>query len=87
LATKINLANEVTAIIITNELFVVDDYSVPVSDVVRASTITGETLVIDWQSIKLRTFNNLLIQIPNETPINFEPKKISKCPSRQDAHQ
>jgi len=38
-----------------------------IGDTIEVADTTGEVIVIDLMSVKLRTFDNLLVRIPNET--------------------
>lgn len=54
-----------------------------VGDVIRVDDITGEVLSIDSMSIKLRTFDNLLVRIPNETMLKANLINLSYFPIRR----
>lgn len=43
-----------------------------VGDVIRVGSTSGEVLSIDLLSLKIRTFENLYVRIPNETIIKSE---------------
>jgi small-conductance mechanosensitive channel len=48
-------------------VFLMAERPFSLSDVIRVNDITGEVLSIGSMSVKLRTFDNLLVRIPNET--------------------
>ena len=83
LSVAIGFASQTSAANIISGLFVVGERSVSVGDVIQVSTFTGEVLSIDWLSIKLRTFDNLYVRIPNEAFIKSEVTNLSKFPVRR----
>ena len=83
LSVAIGFASQTSAANIISGLFVVGERSVSVGDVIQVSTFTGEVLSIDWLSIKLRTFDNLYVRIPNEAFIKSEVTNLSKFPIRR----
>ena len=52
-------------------------------DVIQVEGTTGEVLSIDALSVKLRTFDNLFVRIPNETLIKTEVRTLTKFPIRR----
>jgi small-conductance mechanosensitive channel len=48
-------------------IFLMVERPFKVGDVIEVSGTRGEVIVIDLMSVKLRTFDNLLVRIPNET--------------------
>jgi small-conductance mechanosensitive channel len=51
-----------------------------VGDVIRIGTTTGIIQSIDLLSIKLRTFDNLFVRIPNEKILSSEVTNITRFP-------
>jgi small-conductance mechanosensitive channel len=83
LSVAIGFASQTSAANIISGLFVVGERSISVGDIVQVGTYTGEVLSIDWLSIKLRTFDNLFVRIPNESFIKSEVTNLSKFPIRR----
>ena len=52
-------------------------------DIIRVGSTTGEVLSIDLLSLKLRTFDNLYVRIPNESLIKSEVTTLTKFPIRR----
>ena len=52
-------------------------------DTIRVGTTTGEVLSIDPLSVKLRTFDNLFVRIPNESLIKSEVTTLTRFPIRR----
>lgn len=68
---------------IISGFFLVSDKTFEVGDVIRVGTNTGVVHSLDLLSIKLRTFDNTLIRIPNEQIISTEIKNITRFPIRR----
>lgn len=64
-------------------LFLIGERPFVVGDVVRIGGTTGEVLSIDWLSIKLRTFENLYVRVPNETVVKSEVVNLTFFPIRR----
>lgn len=64
-------------------LFMILERSLEIGDVVRIGSTTGEVLTIDLLSTKLRTFDNLLVRIPNETIVKAEITTLTRFPIRR----
>lgn len=54
-----------------------------VGDVIQVDGITGEVLSIDLISVRLRTFDNVLARIPNETMLKANVRNITHFPIRR----
>lgn len=52
-------------------------------DVIKVDGTTGIVITIDLMSVKLRTFDNLFIRIPNETMVKALVTNITKFPIRR----
>jgi len=63
--------------------FLIAERPFVVGDVIRIGEHTGEILSIDSLSVKLRTFNNLMVRIPNEKLIKTEVENRSRFPIRR----
>jgi len=83
LTVAIGFASQTSAANVISGLFVMGEGSIKVGDVIRISDQTGEVLSIDWLSVKLRTFDNLFVRIPNEQIIKSEVVNLSKFPIRR----
>jgi len=79
----IGFASQTSASNIISGLFLLGERPFSVGDVVKIDNITGEILSIDLLSMKLRTFDNLYVRIPNETAIKTIIITLSKFPIRR----
>jgi small-conductance mechanosensitive channel len=64
-------------------LFLLSEKPCEVGDVITVDTATGIVLSIDLLSVKLRTFDNLFIRIPNEMIIRTNLINITRFPIRR----
>jgi small-conductance mechanosensitive channel len=79
----IGVASQTSIGNIISGLFLVSEKSFELGDVVRIGDKTGTVYSIDLISIKVKTFDNLLIRIPNQTVISTELVNITKFPIRR----
>ncbi|MCL1813846.1 MAG: mechanosensitive ion channel family protein [Treponema sp.] len=63
--------------------FLLSEKPFTVGDTIRVDSTTGVVLSVDLLSVKLRTFDNLYIRIPNETIIKSSLTNISRFPIRR----
>jgi small-conductance mechanosensitive channel len=68
---------------IISGLFLVGEKSFELGDVVRIGDKTGTVYSIDLLSIKIKTFDNLLIRIPNQSVISSELTNVTRFPIRR----
>jgi small-conductance mechanosensitive channel len=64
-------------------LFLLSEKPCGVGDVITVDETTGVVLSIDLLSVKLRTFDNLFIRIPNETIIRTNLTNVTRFPIRR----
>ena len=64
-------------------MFLIGEESFKVGDTIQVGTTTGEVLSIDLLSVKLRTFDNLFVRIPNESMIKTEVTNMSRFAIRR----
>jgi len=64
-------------------LFLMGERPFGIGDMVRVGATIGEVLSIDLLSVKLRTPDNLLVRIPNETLLKSEVTNLSRFPIRR----
>ncbi|MDE1464049.1 mechanosensitive ion channel family protein [Spartinivicinus poritis] len=83
LSVAIGFASQTSASNIISGLFLLGEKPFGVGDVIKVGSTTGEVLAIDLLSIKLRTFDNLFVRIPNETIIKSEVTTLTRFPIRR----
>jgi len=79
----IGVASQTSIGNIISGLFLVGEKSFELGDVVKIGDKTGTVYSIDLLSIKVRTFDNVLIRIPNQAVISTELVNVTKFPIRR----
>jgi small-conductance mechanosensitive channel len=79
----IGFASQTSVSNIISGIFLIWEKPFAVGDVVKIGDTTGVVLSIDLLSVKLRTFDNKYIRIPNETLIKTEVTNITRFPIRR----
>ncbi|MFA7553436.1 MAG: mechanosensitive ion channel family protein [Spongiibacteraceae bacterium] len=83
LSVAIGFASQTSASNLISGLFLVAERSFTVGDNIRVGNTVGEVLSIDLLSVKLRTFDNLFVRIPNESLIKSEVTTVTRFPIRR----
>ncbi len=64
-------------------LFLMGERPFLLGDIVKVGDVTGEVVSIDLISLRLRTFDNLMVRIPNETMLKSNMINLSHYPLRR----
>lgn len=83
LGIAIGFASQTSISNVISGFFLIGEEPFKVDDVIKIGDTTGIVLSIDTLSVKLRTFNNQFVRIPNETLIKSEITNITKFPIRR----
>jgi small-conductance mechanosensitive channel len=83
LSVAIGFASQTSASNLISGLFLIGERPFSVGDIIKVGETTGEVLSIDLLSVKLRTFDNLYVRIPNESLIKTEVTTLTKFPIRR----
>jgi small-conductance mechanosensitive channel len=83
LTVAVGFASQTSASNFISGIFLMAERSFSVGDVIRVGSTVGEVLSIDLLSVKLRTFDNLFVRLPNETLIKSEVTTLTKFPIRR----
>lgn len=83
LSVAIGFASQTSASNLISGLFLVSEKPFQIGDIIKVGTTTGEVLSIDLLSVKLRTFDNLFVRIPNESLIKTEMINMTRFPIRR----
>ena len=79
----IGFASQTSVSNIISGLFLISEKPFAVGDVIQVGSTKGVILTIDLLSVKLRTFDNHLIRLPNEMLIKSELRNITRFPIRR----
>ncbi len=83
LTVALGFASQTSVSNIISGLFLIGERAFEVGQTVTIGDVTGEVLVVDWMSVKLRTFNNLMVRLPNETVLKSKIINLSRFPIRR----
>jgi small-conductance mechanosensitive channel len=79
----IGVASQTSIGNIVSGFFLVSEKSFEIGDLIRIGDKTGTVYSIDLLSIKIKTLDNLLLRIPNQTVISSEVINVTKFPIRR----
>jgi len=79
----VGFASQTSVSNLISGLFLVLERAVEVGDIIKVDTTMGEVLTVDLLSTKLRTFDNLLVRIPNETLVKSNITNYNRFPIRR----
>jgi small-conductance mechanosensitive channel len=79
----LGFASQTSASNLISGLFLLGERSFSIGDLIKVNNTIGEVLSVDLLSVKLRTFDNLFVRIPNETLIKSEVTTLTRFPIRR----
>lgn len=79
----VGFASQTSVSNIISGLFLISEKPFSLGDVIRIGTTTGIIQSIDLLSIKIRTFDNLFVRIPNSQLLTSEVTNITRFPIRR----
>jgi small-conductance mechanosensitive channel len=83
LGVAIGFASQTSVSNIISGLFLIAEQPFKVDDIITIGTSTGFVISIDMLSVKMRTFDNRYVRIPNEMIIKTEVINLTKFPIRR----
>ncbi len=82
-SVAVGFASQTSASNLISGLFLVGEKPFAIGDTIRVGDTTGEVLSVDLLSVKLRTFDNLFVRIPNEQLIRSQVTTLTRFPIRR----
>lgn len=82
-SVAVGFASQTSASNLVAGLFLIAEKPFAIGDAIQIGSTTGEVLAIDLLSVKLRTFDNKFVRIPNESVIKSEVSTLTKFPIRR----
>ncbi|MDH5511197.1 MAG: mechanosensitive ion channel family protein [Nitrospinota bacterium] len=79
----LGFASQTSASNLISGIFLLSERPFQVDDTIKVGDTVGEVISIDLLSVKLRTFDNLFVRIPNEALIKAEITTLTKFPIRR----
>ena len=83
LTVAVGFASRTSASNLISGLFLMGEQSFVVSDIIVIDDVTGEVISIDLLSVKLRTFDNRFVRVPNERLLASSIVNLSRFPIRR----
>lgn len=83
LTVAIGFASQTSASNLISGLFLIGEQPFVIGDVIKVGETTGEVLAIDLLSVKLRTFDNLYVRVPNESLVKSQIVNLTHFPIRR----
>lgn len=83
LSVAIGFASQTSVSNLISGLFLIGEKPFQLGDVIKVGETTGEVLSIDLLSVKLRTFDNLFVRLPNESLIKSQMTNLTRFPIRR----
>ena len=82
-AVAVGFASQTSVSNIISGLFLISEKPFAIGDVIKIGGTTGIIQSIDLLSIKIRTFDNMFVRIPNEKILTSEVTNITRFPIRR----
>ncbi|GAB2708297.1 mechanosensitive ion channel family protein [Aliiglaciecola aliphaticivorans] len=83
LSVAIGFASQTSASNLISGLFLMMERPFSIGDVIRVDETTGEVISIDLLSVKIRTYDNLFVRVPNESMIKAQVTTLTRFPIRR----
>lgn len=83
LGIALGFASQTSVSNIISGFFLLAEEPFAVGDLIKVGDITGQVLTIDTLSVKIRTFDNKQVRIPNETLVKSQVTTITRWPIRR----
>lgn len=83
LSVAIGFASQTSASNLISGLFLMMERPFSIGDIIRVEQTTGEVISIDLLSVKIRTFDNLFVRVPNESMIKTQVTTLTRFPIRR----
>jgi small-conductance mechanosensitive channel len=83
LSVAVGFASQTSASNLISGLFLIAERPFVVGELVTVGDTTGEVLSIDLLSVRLRTFDNLFVRVPNETIVKSQVTNLTRFPIRR----
>lgn len=83
LGIALGFASQTSVSNVISGLFLLGEQPFAVDDVIQVGDTTGRVMSVDMLSVKLRTFDNRFVRIPNETIIKTQVTTATRFPLRR----
>lgn len=83
LGIALGFASQTSVSNVISGLFLIAERPFVVDDLIEVGGVTGRVVSIDTLSVQLRTFDNRMVRIPNETLVKSQMINITRFPIRR----
>jgi small-conductance mechanosensitive channel len=83
LGIALGFASQTSVSNVISGLFLIAEQPFIVDDLIEVGGVTGRVISIDTLSVQLRTFDNRMVRIPNETLVKSQMINITRFPVRR----
>lgn len=83
LTVAIGIASQTSISNIVSGVFIIGEKPFEIGDIIKINEIEGEVMAIDLLSVKVRTYDNMMVRIPNEMLVKSAITNISYFPNRR----
>lgn len=83
LTVALGFASQASASNLISGLFLLGEQPFVAGDIIRVGDVTGEVVSIDLLSVKIRTFDNLYVRVPNEKLLKSDIITLTRYPIRR----
>lgn len=83
LTVAIGIASQTSMSNVVSGMFIIGEKPFEIGDTIKVNELQGEVISIDFLSVKIRTNNNTMVRIPNETLIKSPIINLSYFPVRR----
>ena len=83
LTVAVGFASQTSASNVISGLFLIGEQPFSVGDLITIGNTTGEVIAVDFLSVKIRTYNNVFVRVPNETVMKTEITNLTRYPIRR----
>ncbi len=83
LTVAIGIASQTSFSNIISGIFIIGEKPFEIGDTIKVNDMEGEVMSIDLLSVKIRTQDNMMVRLPNETLVKSSITNISYFPKRR----
>ena len=83
LTVALGFASQTSVSNVISGLFLIGERPFVVGDIINVGDTTGEVVSVDLLSVKLRTYDNLMVRIPNESMLKSNVTNLTQYPIRR----
>jgi len=83
LGVALGFASQTSVSNVISGFFLLAEEPFRVGDIIKVGDVTGSVLTIDTLSVKIRTFDNQMVRIPNETLVKSQVTNVTRFPIRR----